>query len=123
MHGLAETTAACVRHHHERWDGGGYPDGLAGENIPLHARIIRVADVFDALTSTRSYRKAFSWEKALEILKEEAGTKVDPRLQQAFDTLIRVQIENRPDGWAALIWDAEACQDIALGAVWMPTGG
>jgi len=83
-----------VRHHHERYDGSGYPDGLAGENIPLQARIIQVVDIFDALTTSRSYRKAFDWEKALRILKEETGTVGDPRLVPVFDALIRRMIAN-----------------------------
>lgn len=81
-----------VRHHHERWDGKGYPDGLAGENIPLQARIIQVADIFDALTTSRSYRAAFDWEKALCILHEEAGKATDRRLVDIFDKLIRRQV-------------------------------
>jgi len=78
-----------VTHHHEHWDGTGYPDGLKGLEIPLQARIIQLADIFDALTSTRSYRKAFDWQKALSILREEAGTTVDPHLVVIFDRMIR----------------------------------
>ncbi len=62
-----------IRNHHERWDGSGYPDGLAGEQIPLLARILQVADVYDALTSERSYKKAFTHEEAVSILKSEAA--------------------------------------------------
>jgi len=80
---------AGVRNHHERYDGSGYPDGLAGEAIPLQARIVLVADIFDSLTTTRTYRKAFHWEKALEILNEEAGTVGDPVLVELFDRIIR----------------------------------
>ena len=97
-----------VLHHHEHYDGGGYPDGLAGEDIPLQARIIQIADVFDALTSTRSYRKAFGWEKALEIMQDEAGRTVDPNLQRLFETLIREQLASGPDAWLALMARAEA---------------
>ncbi|HUU85759.1 MAG TPA: HD-GYP domain-containing protein [Phycisphaerae bacterium] len=78
-----------VTHHHEHWDGGGYPDGLAGEQIPLQARVIQVADIFDALTSTRSYRQAFEWTKALSILRDEAGQTVDPSISEVFDRMIR----------------------------------
>lgn len=70
--------------HHERWDGGGYPNALAGKNIPLWGRICTVADVFDALTSERPYKKAFTNEKALEILKEERGKHFDPELIDIF---------------------------------------
>ena len=86
-----------VAHHHEHWDGSGYPDGLAGEQIPLPARIIQVADVFDALTSTRSYRKAFQWTKALDILQEEAGTTVDPKVCATFCRLIRRIAGQQPE--------------------------
>ncbi len=78
---------AMVRHHHERLDGTGYPDGLSGEEIPLGARIIAVADTFDAITSTRPYRPARTHEAAMEILEEEAGPRLDPagvRALQAY---------------------------------------
>lgn len=73
-----------VRHHHESWDGSGYPMGLQGEGIPLEARIFAVIDTFDAVTSERPYSRARTYEEAIEILKEEAGKKLDPRLVQAF---------------------------------------
>lgn len=75
---------AMVRHHHERLDGTGYPDGLEGGEIPLGARIIAVADTFDAITSTRPYRAAKTPQRALEILEEEAGTRLDPGGVSAF---------------------------------------
>jgi hypothetical protein len=75
---------AIVRHHHERMDGKGYPDGLAGGNIPLGARIIAVADTFDAITSSRSYRSAVRHKSALETLREAAGTQLDPNVVHAF---------------------------------------
>jgi len=68
-----------ARYHHERWDGKGYPDGLSGERIPPEARIIKVADVFDALTSKRCYKEAWPVEKAAQYLHEGAGTQFDPR--------------------------------------------
>lgn len=77
-----------VRNHHERWDGTGYPDRLKGEEIPLTARILCVADVYDALTTARSYRGALSQEKALEIMQSEAGKVVDPQLFAIFKELI-----------------------------------
>lgn len=79
----------AVRHHHEHYDGSGYPDGLAGENIPLHARILQVADVWDALTSTRSYRKAMSKEKAMDIMTEEAGMVMDLKLIKEFQSMVK----------------------------------
>lgn len=75
---------AMVRHHHERLDGSGYPDGLGASEIPLGARIIAVADTFDAITSTRPYRPARSDREALEILEEEAGVRLDPVGVDAF---------------------------------------
>ncbi|MBR1627844.1 MAG: HD domain-containing protein, partial [Lachnospiraceae bacterium] len=71
-------------HHHERWDGKGYPDRLSGEEIPLSARIMAVADVFDALVSTRSYKKGFPFEKAMDIIREGVGTQFDPQVAEAF---------------------------------------
>jgi putative nucleotidyltransferase with HDIG domain len=75
---------ALVRHHHERLDGGGYPDGLAGEQIPLGARIVAVADTFDAVTSTRPYRRAMAHKQALALLDAEAGTQLDPDVVRCF---------------------------------------
>jgi len=69
-----------IRHHHERWDGNGYPDGLRGEEIPFLARILAVADVYDALTSDRSYRKRMENEIALKIIKESSGTQFDEKI-------------------------------------------
>lgn len=74
----------AVRSHHERWDGLGYPDGLRGEQIPLGGRIIAIADIFDALTSDRPYRRAMAPEEALEVLRRGAGTQFDPRLVEIF---------------------------------------
>jgi diguanylate cyclase (GGDEF)-like protein len=73
-----------IRHHHERWDGEGYPDRLSGEVIPLSARIIAVADAFSAMTTTRPYRKALPGKEALVRLGEVAGTQLDPRLTDLF---------------------------------------
>lgn len=73
-----------IRHHHERWDGTGYPDGLAGEAIPLGARIIAVADAFDAMTSDRPYRQALSHEVAIEELWRGRGSQFDERVVDAF---------------------------------------
>lgn len=76
--------AAAVRGHHERWDGRGYPDGLAGERTPRVARVLAVADAYDAMTSDRPYRRGFPRQKALAILKECVGTQFDPGLVPAF---------------------------------------
>jgi putative nucleotidyltransferase with HDIG domain len=83
--GLLEGAAiSIVRHHHERWDGFGYPDGLAGEAIPLAARIFAVADTVDAITSDRAYRRAGSWASAVEEVERCAGTQFDPSVVAAF---------------------------------------
>lgn len=74
-----ESLLHIARHHHECWDGTGYPDGLAGERIPPEARIIKVADAFDALTSRRCYKEAWSVEEAGRFLRESAGSQFDPR--------------------------------------------
>ena len=71
-------------YHHEKWNGKGYPTGLKGEEIPLSARVMAVADVFDALVSRRSYKEPFTIEKALSIIREDAGTHFDPLVAQAF---------------------------------------
>ena len=79
-----DSVAAWVRHHHERWDGTGYPDGLAGEEIPLGARIVLVADAFDAMTSDSVHRAARSTEEALAELRAGAGTQFDPAVVAAL---------------------------------------
>ena len=70
--------------HHERWDGSGYPHGLKGEEIPLSARIMAIADVYDALISERCYKKAIPVEEAVEIIREESETHFDPKLVEVF---------------------------------------
>jgi HD-GYP domain-containing protein (c-di-GMP phosphodiesterase class II) len=77
-----------VRGHHERWDGSGYPDGLAAEAIPLSARIVAIAEVYDALTTRRSYREALAPPDALDILSQEAGVLFDPTLVTLFRELV-----------------------------------
>ena len=74
----------CIRHHHERLDGSGYPDGLKGERIPLWARILAVADAFDSMTSDRPYRKALSSEAAIDELKRCVMTQFDPEIVKTF---------------------------------------
>lgn len=77
-------TLSGIRSHHERWDGSGYPDGLAGEAIPLDGRILAVADVYDAMTSGRAYRAAFARDVVLDELRSGAGTRYDPRIVGVF---------------------------------------
>jgi len=78
-----------TKHHHEKWNGKGYPDGLAGEEIPLPARIMALADVYDALRSKRPYKDGFSHEKAVEIIREDSGKSFDPVIVDAFLALER----------------------------------
>lgn len=93
-----------ARSHHERWDGSGYPDGLVGEQIPLAARIVAVADVFDALTSTRQYKPAWSAERACEYILERAGTHFDPEIAKclgsSFKEIERIHRQYTPDAAA-----------------------
>jgi putative two-component system response regulator len=83
--------------HHEKWDGSGYPNRLAGTDIPLWGRICALADVFDALTNERPYKKAFTNAQALEIMREERGRHFDPKLLDLFleikDEIIALQLQ------------------------------
>ena len=81
---ILEAAATIALTHHERWDGTGYPQGLAGEAIPMVGRIVSVVDVFDALSSARPYKPAFPLEKCFEILNEGRGTQFDPQVLDAF---------------------------------------
>jgi putative nucleotidyltransferase with HDIG domain len=76
-----------VRHHHERWDGAGYPDGLHGDDIPLAARVFAVADTLDALTTDRPYRPAVGWNEAREVIRSNAGGQFDPAVVHAYDAI------------------------------------
>ena len=87
---LGEATVV-VRSHHERWDGRGYPDGLAGEEIPFAARVFAVADVLDALTTNRPYRHASSLEVAREMIVAEGGRQFDPLVIEAFKSIADAQ--------------------------------
>ncbi len=82
-----------VKHEHERWDGSGYPDGLKGDEIPLGARIIAVADVFDALTSARAYRGAYKINPSLEMMRGGRGSHFDPEVLDAFLNMIREEMK------------------------------
>jgi hypothetical protein len=80
--------APLIRHHHERWDGGGYPDGLRGEQIPLGARIIHLCEAFDAMTAPTSYRAVLSDYQALDIIESKSGTQFDPELAPEFKRMV-----------------------------------
>jgi len=81
---LSRQVNPIIRHHHERWDGRGYVDGLAGADIPLLARVVSVVDAFDAMSSNRPYRRALSHEIAIAEIRKRAGTQFDPTLVEAF---------------------------------------
>ena len=83
---LLEMASMIALTHHEKWNGKGYPQGLAGEAIPLEARIVSLADVYDALTSYRPYKPAFSHEKTMEILRDGVGSHFDPQVFEAFNS-------------------------------------
>ncbi|MGA2774654.1 MAG: diguanylate cyclase [Candidatus Omnitrophota bacterium] len=87
LHGLIP----FIFYHHERWDGKGYPSGIKGDEIPIGARIIAIADVYEALTSNRPYRKAYSKEKAIQIIKDGSGKQFDPRIVSVFLKVIETE--------------------------------
>jgi diguanylate cyclase (GGDEF)-like protein/putative nucleotidyltransferase with HDIG domain len=98
---------AGIRHHHERWDGTGYPDALREDDIPLVARVVAVGDVFSAMTTTRPYRKALSLDEALRRLEEAAGTQLEGRLVESFVEGIRTAPDAPqpgPDAASARLW-------------------
>ena len=82
--GYLKEARNLAKYHHEKWNGTGYPEGLKGEEIPLSARVMAVADVFDALVSKRSYKEGFPVEKAMAIIQEGSGSHFDPNVAQAF---------------------------------------
>lgn len=104
---VLETARQIAATHHEHWDGRGYPHGLAGEQIPIAGRIVAVADVFDALTTARSYKPAFSMSKAIELMYESSGKQFDPTVFSAFLAIlpevqaIRLQLPDRTDDVAS----------------------
>ncbi len=87
---MAKTVALT---HHEKWDGSGYPNGLAGEAIPIEGRIVALADVFDALTSTRPYKKAWTIDEALTFIRDQSGRHFDPKLVVLFDEVLAEILE------------------------------
>jgi HD-GYP domain-containing protein (c-di-GMP phosphodiesterase class II) len=88
-----EPVATWVRHHHERWSGDGYPEGLTGESIPLGSRIIFVADAYHAMTSDRTYRSAISRRRAVAELERCAGSQFDPRVVEALKEEFKARVE------------------------------
>lgn len=104
--GLSAHTLGVIRSHHERWDGRGYPDSLAGTNIPLSARIFVVCDVYDALISERPYKNAWSHEAAVSEIEREAGQHFDPDVVRAFLRCGNEQGRSRQrcESWTVMAW-------------------
>jgi HD-GYP domain-containing protein (c-di-GMP phosphodiesterase class II) len=94
---LDEVTVEVIRHHHEKFDGSGYPDGKAGDRIPLSARIFSVVDSFDAMTTDRPYRKALSLDEALSRLRSESGRQFDPEVVVEFEAMM--ENTDTLEGW------------------------
>ncbi len=113
--GVARAVADVVCHHHERWDGGGYPDGLRGEEIPLAARIVALADAYDAMTSWRPYRAALAPEAVRAELERGAGSHFDPELAKEFLALIE---SGACDGEIDSVADA-----LVVTSAWVRSGG
>jgi len=99
---ILQAGRVIAQNHHERWDGHGYPAGLAGSDIPLWGRICAVADVFDAVTSERPYKPAFPNEEALQILRDGKGKHFDPRVIEVFfeclDDILAIQSKYKDGG-------------------------
>lgn len=89
LSGLMPTTLDVIRHHHEKWNGSGYPDGLAGEDIPLAARIFALCDVYDALTHARPYKRAWSHEETMAEIQRQCGVHFDPAVVDAFGRMVK----------------------------------
>jgi putative two-component system response regulator len=104
---LAAEIALC---HHEKWDGSGYPNGLAGLGIPESARLVAVADVFDALTMKRAYRDAWPLDRVLETLRESSGSHLDPAMVNAFFDILPKVLDIRAQ------WDSKGGRQTALRA-------
>lgn len=108
--------ALYVRHHHENWDGTGYPDRLRGADIPLGARVLAIADCYDALTSDRPYRRALPHGMAIAAILDRRGTAYDPHITDVFmRTILRLQ-EGRPRSRASLL-------SMETPAVWLHQAG
>ena len=110
---ILNLAATIALSHHEKWDGSGYPRGIVGEAIPIEGRIVAIADVFDALTSDRVYRKAFTVEEAVEMMRSERGRHFDPVLLDAF---LEVLGSSGPDAREQARADPTAIADSALEA-------
>jgi HD-GYP domain-containing protein (c-di-GMP phosphodiesterase class II) len=108
---ILDMAATIALSHHEKWDGSGYPRGLAGEAIPIEGRIVAVADVFDALTTDRVYRSAYTLEQAVELMREQRARHFDPVL---LDTFLEVLSSSGPDAREQLRSDPQALLEVVL---------
>ena len=106
--GLLADVGVIVRASHERWDGGGYPDGLAGEAIPVAASIVSACDAFNAMTTDRSYRKALPLEVAIGELEKHSGTQFNPDVVVALVSLVSAEEPAEPEWEATVEAPAEA---------------
>jgi HD-GYP domain-containing protein (c-di-GMP phosphodiesterase class II) len=118
-----ERVLTGVLHHHEQPDGNGYPSGLRGDAVPLIARIIHVADTFDALTSTRSYRRAFQVERACEIMRQDAGSRLDAGVIDVFLRVLEAYRQADPGGFAANFIAQREFEDVESGRPTVYAGG
>ncbi len=105
--------AYIAKHHHERYDGRGYPDGMKGEDIPTFSRIILIADTFDAMTSTRPYRKGLPYEVAFEELEEFSGSQFDPELVKYFISGMKKEQSKDEETFNLTIIDGQFKKDAA----------
>lgn len=109
-----EPILGAVLYHHENHDGSGYPEGLSADQIPLGARIIHVVDIFDALTSTRAYRRGFTVEKAFAILREGAGKVTDPHVTDVFINVFSQYMESQPQDFCRRFAHIAVPEDVAV---------
>ncbi|NCO32277.1 MAG: hypothetical protein AUJ92_06885 [Armatimonadetes bacterium CG2_30_59_28] len=116
---MDDVVRQCVRSHHERWDGQGYPDGLGGEEIPLAGRVMGIADAFDAMTSSRSYRDTLTVQQALEQIRVNRGKQFDPDLA---DTFLRSMNQNKGSGGNILVVDDDRAIAELFAASLVPQG-
>ena len=111
---LFQLAAEIALHHHEHWDGTGYPQGLSGDDIPESARIVAVADVFDALTSKRPYKEAWTVEQALATIEQSAGSHLDPGMVARFLGLGDLIVEIKTQ-WETRERELSSCPATAAG--------
>lgn len=110
---LFKSIAKNAKHHHERFDGRGYPDGLKNEEIPLYSRIILIADTFDAMTSTRPYRKGLPYDVAYQELTEFSGSQFDPELVKHFISAMKKEQQKSEETFTLQIVDGQFKKDAA----------